>query len=86
MAGTRYPMDNVSRVFEGGTQVRSVEKKFNWSERARVLRPAPGTPTPSRTASFDLTHGMSGPGMASTKTRVPARVVTGAAYRALARA
>ena len=55
MAGTRYPMDNVSRVLEGGTQARSVEKKFNWPGRARVLRPAPGTPTPSRTASGTAT-------------------------------
>src|SRR5260370_24207527 len=48
---TRYSRGTVSRVLEGGTQGRSVEKKFNWPGRARMLRLAPGTPSPSHTAS-----------------------------------
>jgi hypothetical protein len=39
---TWYSMRNASRVLESGTQARSVEEKFNWPERARVLPPAPG--------------------------------------------
>src|SRR5260370_22646106 len=47
---TRHSRGNVSRVLEGGTQGRSVEKKFNCPGRAQVLRLAPGTRSPSPTA------------------------------------
>src|SRR5260370_36758115 len=48
---TRYSRGNVSRVLEGGTRGHSVEKKFNCPGRARMLRLAPGKPSPSHTAS-----------------------------------